>query len=128
MVAYTLEQTMLGSKPAIDLQKITLLAKKKNIIFSNAAHFDLRGYVNKQNCLIWGIENSHPYIEKPKHPKLVTVGCEFWSWGIIGTFFFETEKGEAVIVNGNRYRAMVNEFLFTKIKEMDIGNIEDAEV
>ena len=47
----------------------------------------------------------------------------FWSIGIIGTFFFENEQGEAVTVNGYRYRAMLNEFLFTKIEEEDIGNI-----
>ena len=37
--------------------------------------------------------------------------------------FFENEQGEAVTVNGDRYRAMLNEFLFTKIKKKDIGNI-----
>ena len=31
--------------------------KKKKIIFSGEAHFDLGGYVNKQNCRIWGTEN-----------------------------------------------------------------------
>ena len=41
----------------------------------------------------------------------------------IGPFFIENEQGEAVKVNGDRYRAMLNEFLFTKIKEEDIGNI-----
>ena len=29
----------------------------KKIIFSDEAHFDLGGYVNKQNCRIWGREN-----------------------------------------------------------------------
>ena len=38
-------------------------------------------------------------------------------------FFFENEQGEAATVNGDRYRAMSNVFLFTKIKEEDIGNI-----
>ena len=38
-------------------------------------------------------------------------------------FLFENEEGEAVTVNGDRYRAMLNEFLFTKIEEEDIGNI-----
>ena len=47
----------------------------------------------------------------------------FWSRGIIGPFFLENEQGEAVAVNGDRYRAMLNEFLFTKIEEKDIGNI-----
>ena len=27
---------------------------QKEIIFSDEAHFDLGGYVNKQNCRIWG--------------------------------------------------------------------------
>ena len=36
---------------------------------------------------------------------------------------FEKEHGEAVTVNGDRYRAMLNEFLVTKIEEKDIGNI-----
>ena len=43
------------SGPAIDLQKMPILPKK--IIFSDEAHFDLGGYVNKQNCRIWGTEN-----------------------------------------------------------------------
>ena len=36
--------------------------------------------------------------------------------GIVGSFFFED-------VDGERYRAMLKEFLFTKIEEEDIGNI-----
>ena len=46
---------------------------QKDIIFSDEADFDLGGYVNKQNFRIWGTENSHAYIEKPTHPKRVTV-------------------------------------------------------
>ena len=90
---------------------------------SDEAHFDLGGYVNKQNCRIWRIENPHAYIEKPTHPKGVTFWCGFWSTGIIGLFFFENEQGEAVIVNGDRCRAMLNAFFFTKIEEEDIYNI-----
>ena len=56
-------------------------------------------------------------------PKRVTVCCGFWSRGIIGLFFFENEQGEAVTVNDDRYRAMLNEFLITKIEDEDIGNI-----
>ena len=84
---------------------------KKKIIFSDEAHFDLGGYVNKQNCRIWGTEHPHAYIEKPMPPR-----------GIIGSFFFENEQGEAVTVNGDHYQVMLNEFLFTKIEEEDIAN------
>ena len=91
------------------------MAKKKNI-FSDEALFDLGGHVNKQNCRIWGTENPHP--------KRVTFWCRFWSRGIIGPFLFENEQGkrggEVVTVNGDRYRAMLNEFLFTNIEEEDI--------
>ena len=47
----------------------------------------------------------------------------YFGRGIIGPFFFENEQREAVTVNGNRYRAMLNAFLFTKTQEEDIGNI-----
>ena len=102
---------------------ITLKNLSKNIIFSAEAHFDPGGYVNEQICFIWSTENPHACIKKPKHPKRVSVWCEFWSRGIIRQFFFKNEQGEAVIVNGDCYRAMLNEFLFTKIEEEDIGNI-----
>ena len=46
----------------------------------------------------------------------MAVWCEFWSRSIIGQFFLEYEQGD-------RYRAMLNEFMFTKIEEEDISNI-----
>ena len=98
--------------------------KKKKFKFSDEAYFDLSGYINKQNCCIRGTENPYIYIEKPTHPKRVTVWCEFWSKGIIWTFCFENEQDVAVTVNGDRYRGMLNEFLFTKIEEEDIGYID----
>ena len=47
----------------------------------------------------------------------VTVWCGLWP------FFFENEQGEAVTVNGDRYRGMLNDVLFKKIEEEAIGNI-----
>ena len=110
------------SEPAIDLQKMPILAKKK-IIFSDETNFDLGGYVTKQNCRIQGTEAPHAYIEKPTYPKRDTVWCGFWSRSIIGIFFCEYEQGEPVTVNGDRYRPMLKEFMFTKIEEQNIGNI-----
>ena len=109
------------SGPAIDLQKMPILERK--IIFSDEAHFDLGGYVNKPNCRLRGTENPQSYIEKPTHPKRVTVWCGFWARDIIGPFIFEKEQGEAVTVNDDRYRAMLNEFLFMKIEEENIASI-----
>ena len=64
MVVYMLEQRWEILRQ-IDLQKMPMLAKK--ISFSDEAHFDLGGYVNKQNCRIWGTENPHAYDPKTSH-------------------------------------------------------------
>ena len=109
------------SGPAIDLKKMPILAKK--IVFSDETHFDLGWYVNKQNCRIWITENPHPNFGKPTLPKRNIVWCGFCSCGIIGPFFFENEQEVPVTLNGDRYRVMLNEFLFTKIEEEDIGKI-----
>lgn len=95
----------------------------RKIVFSDEAHFHLAGYVNKQNCRIWGSENPHVIVEQPMHPQRVTVWCGFWSGGIIGPFFFENDEGATVTVNGDRYRAMLNEFLFPKIEENGMDDV-----
>ena len=61
------------------------------VVHTLEQRWDLGGYVNKQNCRIWGTENPHAYIEKPTHPKRITVSCGFVSRDIIGPFFFENE-------------------------------------
>ena len=93
---------------------------KKKIIFSDEADFVLGGYVNKQNCRIWGTDTLK--IQRTQNESMF--GADFvpepiWS----RQFFFENEPEETVSVNGDRYRAMLNEFLFTKIEGEDIGNI-----
>ena len=57
------------------------------------------------------------------HPHRVTVWCGFWYGVIIGPFFFKNKQGTVVSVDGERYRAILNKFLFPKIKEDDMGNI-----
>ena len=67
---------------------------------SDKAHFRLGGYFNKQNCRIWGLENPKMIIEKLLYPQRVTVGCGFWTGGIIGPYFFENGARAAVSVSG----------------------------
>ena len=66
MVVYTLEQRWEILRQ-IGLQKMPMLAKK--IIFSDEAHFDLGGYVNQQNCRIWGTENLQSLFGEDFSPK-----------------------------------------------------------
>lgn len=75
----------------------------KKIILSDEEHFHLDGFVNRQNCHIWGSENPHEIVEKKMHPQRVTVSCGFWAGGIIEPYFFENEAGQAVTVTGTRY-------------------------
>ena len=68
MVVYTLEQCWeVGLR--LTYRRCRFWQKKKKIIFSDEAHFDLGGYVNKQFCRIWGTENQDEYIEKLTQAK-----------------------------------------------------------
>ena len=57
------------------------------------------------------------------HPQRVTVWCGFWYGSIIGPFLIENKQCATVTVNGKRYHAMLNEFLFPKIEEDDMNDI-----
>ena len=78
---------------------------------SDEAHFRLGGYVNKQNCRIWGLGNPKMIIVKSVYPQRVSAWCGFWSGGIIGPYFSENEAGATVSVKGLRYRTMISELL-----------------
>lgn len=93
-----------------------------NIFFSDEAHFSLGGYVNKQNCRIWGSENPHSIVEVPLHPQKVTVWCALWSGGVIGPYFFEDDQGATVTVNSERYGRMLTDFFWHEIEGMDLAD------
>ena len=95
----------------------------KKIIFTDEAHFQLGGYVNKQNCRIWGTENPQVIQQLPMHSPRVTVWCGFWVGGVIGPYFFENDAGNAVTVNGVRYRDMITNFLWKELNGMDLEDI-----
>ena len=95
----------------------------KKIIFSDEAHFLLNGFVNKQNCRIWTESNPQQIQQLPMHTEKLTVWCGLWSGGIIGPFFFKNDAGATVTVTGIRYRAIINQFLFLKINDIDADDI-----
>ena len=67
--------------------------------------------------------NPHAYIEKPTHPKRVTVWCGFWSRSIIGPFFFENKQGEVVYSQCRSLSGHVEWIFIHKNWEEGIGNI-----
>ena len=65
MVVYTLEQRWeVGRRSSYRRSRFW---QKKKVIFSDEAHFDLGGYVNKQNCRIWDTEK--PYTMKSRRTQ-----------------------------------------------------------
>ena len=88
------------SGPAINIQKIPILAKK--IIFSDEAHFDLGEYVNKQNCSIWAQKTRTHTLKSRGTQNESLFSANFGPEAYLGRF--------SSIVNGDRYRAMLKEF------------------
>lgn len=61
------------------------------IWFSDEAHFDLFGNVNKQNCRYYASSQPHQHIQKPLHSPRITIWCALSSFGIIDLFFFRKQ-------------------------------------
>ena len=53
----------------------------------------------------------------------MTVWCGLWAGGIIGPYFCKNDAGENVTVNGDRYRAMITDYLMPEIETRDQGAI-----
>ncbi|GFT12407.1 uncharacterized protein NPIL_469691 [Nephila pilipes] len=52
--------------------------------------------------------------EKQMHSQSVTV----WTEGLIGSYFFENEGGQAVNVTGARYRERITQFFLPKLDDI----------
>ncbi|GFW58442.1 putative transposable element [Trichonephila clavipes] len=83
----------------------------------------LNGYVNKQNCRIWSEANPQVYVETPLHAEKLTVWCALWAGGIIGPYFFKSDEGHNVTVNGDRYRAMNTNFFIPALNNHDVQEL-----
>ncbi|GFU71496.1 putative DD41D transposase [Trichonephila clavipes] len=95
----------------------------KLILFSDETHFWLNGYDNKQNCRIWREANPQVYVETHLHPETLTVWCILWNGGIIDPYFFKTDEGHYVTVNGDRYRSMITNFFIPELNNHDVKEL-----
>ena len=50
-------------------------------------------------------------LETPLHPQKVTFWCDFHARAVIGPYFFVDENDRHVTVNGERRRAMLEDYL-----------------
>ena len=58
-----------------------------SVWFSDETQFHLNGFVNKQNCQIWGIKNPHVCITESFYCQKVTLWEAVSSRNIVGPFF-----------------------------------------
>ncbi len=71
----------------------------ENIMFTDKAHFDWFGNVNKRNRRYYSQTNPQQTMEKPSHSPRVTVWCAVSSKAVIGPYFFQNSAGDAVTIN-----------------------------
>ncbi|GFX00397.1 cGMP-dependent protein kinase, isozyme 1 [Trichonephila clavipes] len=90
----------------------------KRILFSDEAHLWLNGYVNKQNCRIWSEANPQVYVETPLHPEKLFGAL----YGLV-EYFFKNDEGHNVIVNGDRYKAMITNFFIPELNNHDVQEL-----
>ncbi|GFV59549.1 putative transposable element [Trichonephila clavipes] len=67
--------------------------------------------------------NTQVYVETPLHPGKLTVWCALWAGRIIGPYFFKNDEGHNVTVNGDRYRAMITNFLIPEWNNHDVQKL-----
>ena len=65
--------------------------------------------------------NPRVIVEKLMHPQRVTVWWGLWAGGIIGPY--KNEAGQAVTVNGVRYREMITNFLWPELEDMYVDDM-----
>ncbi len=79
---------------------------KKNLVFSDEAHFAIHGEVNHQNFRYWSDKNPGFLKEVPLHSPRVTVWAAIGCGSVIGPVFVDGT------INGNSYLTLLqNEFL-----------------
>ncbi len=82
----------------------------KKIWFTDEVHFQLDGYVNKQNYRHWGTQNPHLAVVRPLHPKRITVWCAISHGMIIGPYFLTDS------ITGPVYKEQILEKFFREVR------------
>lgn len=75
----------------------------------------LCGYVSKQNNCFWGTENPHIINEEPLDPLKAMAWCGVYARVVIG---------QTTTVHGERFRAILNDFLLSQIDELGLENMQ----
>ena len=71
----------------------------------------------------WSVTNPNVLLDTPLHSQKVTVWCSFHAGGVIGPYFFVDENDHHVAVYGERYRAMLEDYFWPELDELDISDM-----
>lgn len=89
-----------------------------SLVTTDEAHFHLTGEVfNRQNVRFWGSAQPGLFRIKDPHATRVTVWCGVTNRGVIGPYFFEDARGNAVSVTGERYREMLTRYVLPLLRD-----------
>ena len=92
----------------------------EKLIMTDEAHFNLSGFINKQNYRFWGTQQPQVMIEKPLHPERVSVWCGLSSQRIYGPYFFDGS------IDGNAYRHMLVDWFFPQVDNAELWFQQDG--
>uniref|UniRef100_A0A8C5MM42 DUF4817 domain-containing protein n=1 Tax=Leptobrachium leishanense TaxID=445787 RepID=A0A8C5MM42_9ANUR len=67
---------------------------------------------------LWMSDEAHFHL----HSSKVTVWCAMSSLGIIGPYFFENDREQAVTVNAQRYSEMLHSFVIPQLRQHGMNN------
>ena len=71
----------------------------------------------------WAATNPHVLHEITLHPQKVSVWCGFHAGSVIGLYFFVDENNRHVMVNGVRYRALLEDYFWLELDGLDISDM-----
>ena len=91
-----------------------------NILWTDEAHFYMRGTVNTHNCRIWSTEIPHQVQQMPLNSPHVTAWIGFTATFMIGPYFCEeiTPQGpKTCSVTAARYRKMLEDMVIPELQQ-----------
>lgn len=87
-----------------------------HLMFSDEAHFNLHGGVNRHNFRYWSDSNPHWFREEPLHSPRLTVWAAIGCAGVIGPVFLREN------ITGERYLQLLQENLFPAAQQLHSFN------
>lgn len=86
--------------------------------------FEINAFIHRMWLLsaICGLDASLDYISS-FGSSFGSIESDLWSWCIIGPYLFQNEERNAAPMNGEGYLAMIRNFLWAKLEQLDVEEL-----